>query len=264
MPILPDFYGTNLFKQPVSRFISDVRKYLAIKNIPVAQWWVILDELIQEPACTKYEAAKVGLNPEIMHPADGADDEAQLAVDQTRFTNHVNWLLLHFHGQEVQNDLKATLPEMQQGPRDSPREFYHKVVIAVREAGYGAAMRPEKVEEIWMNGIHEVLCCHVRSLNDMPLADKVTTAYNYWKVRNTSTNHDAARYLCQEEDEYEEEYPVRQPPRRRCTPQPYEEEELQPSRIIQRPRKAPIWYEEPVRRNEPEQLQHQPNAPKTI
>ena len=81
MPILPDFYGTNPFKQPVSRFISDVRKYLTIKNIPVAQWWVILDELIQEPACTEYEAAKIGPNPGIEHPADGADENAQLTIN---------------------------------------------------------------------------------------------------------------------------------------------------------------------------------------
>jgi len=133
----PTFSGYDPLREPIRTFFEDLETFFAIKGIAAARRPEILDTLIRDPAKEAYDAAA----------AAGAHDGADAAAE---YLARKNWLIARFHGDDEQRIMRNAIREMAQGISESPRQYYGRVVTAVRQGGYPEAARPVLVESAFI------------------------------------------------------------------------------------------------------------------
>jgi hypothetical protein len=199
----PVFNGFDPMNQPISKFLQEFRRYVAIHNINQARWADILDTLIDEPARTAYEAAKGGNG--IREDEDlGMMAVGPLAAEfRARYDARRTWLQNTYNGQEQQDRAKDILEEMYQGINETPEIFYNRIIAQVHRAGYAAAMMPVMARQFFMKGLHRDIYTKMMQQPRLELTESVALANRIWQSAHPAINQEVTLFPQQRQEELE-------------------------------------------------------------
>ena len=238
---VPEFNGYDLIDMPVSKWIKKFNNWNLVNDIPIERKRGIMEGVIDSPAQEMFqEAVAAGgiLAPGGAMALAPIDPTALAAVRNMAHTANWNliqtWFQNTFNGQAHQRTLRANLPTLYQKLQETPRQFYIRIGIALRDAGYQQVVIEDLAESIWMNGVHQDVKRHVNGLAHLDFNDQIKAADGFWNstiaqqpIHQSQRKANPRNYRSQlEQESEEEEYEV-------------------PKRVLKRPAKA--------KRQEPEE-----------
>ena len=256
----PLFSGYDLINYPVTSFIKDYNRWVAINNIPMDRKQTIFENCLEYPAATDYAAATAATGD--LHAnfqAVAGDAAAQLGAQTHNWRHIETWLKETYNGPDQQRLAKSTLSELYQYDGESPRQFLNRINNALRNAGYENAVIQQLTEQSWLSGINQEVKEHANGFTHLDFNDLVRSCEGYWLSNNIPTR---------QAKQFNKRNPVQQrklelaPPKFQYQPryaqqqfqQPYQQEEYQePRQILQRTERRP--------RPNQRQQQQQPEDP---
>ena len=197
----PEFDGLDLISQPVRKWFMKLNRWFVVNNVEMARWRAIMETSLNSPAKETFTAAAAvggALAANLVVPGDAAAIQANwLAIE--------DWFNLNYNGPEHQRALRAALPTLSQTLDETPRKFYLRIGVALREAGYQPAVIGDLAETMWMNGIHPDVLQHIQGLAHLTIENLIKAADGFWistmqqlpirQNRNQNINYQTPRML---------------------------------------------------------------------
>src|SRR5829696_10041474 len=115
-----------------------------------------METILESPTFEEYTevmADGLRLGGEMVDIPD--DVNLQDAAHHNNWNTIETWFTNTFDGQEQQRSQRANIQNMYQTLKETPRQFFIRITIALRDAGYQAAIIDELAETMWMMGIHK-------------------------------------------------------------------------------------------------------------
>jgi hypothetical protein len=172
----PEFDGLDLINQPFQKWFAKLNRWFIVNNVAMARWRPIMENVLNSPARETYQtdvAAGGILHANLVAPDNAAAIEANWEAIE-------DWFNVTYNGPEHQRALRAALPKLSQTLDETPRKFYLRIGVALREAGYQQAVIGDLSETMWMNGIHPDVLQHIQGLAHLSIENLIKAADGFW------------------------------------------------------------------------------------
>ena len=235
----PEFTGFDLIAQPVNKWLKRFNRWIILNNVGIARKREIMESVLDSPALDMYLraiAAEGDLHEDLIPPVDAAAQIANWGHIET-------WFRDAFNDEEHQQILRSALPEMAQLKGETPRQFFIRITIALRDAGYQQVVINDLSESMWRNGIHPDVLQHTQGLGHLTFENLMKAADGYW----ISIIQKQPNYRNQNARELRLK-PTQLKYRSKYENQESEEEETeyeQPKQILKRPKDRKVQQQQP-------------------